>query len=213
MLLNIMLLKIFICGPIQNNTILIADEEKKLAAVIDPSFSSFKKVKNYLEENDLKLDLLLLTHSHYDHIADLAKLKAFSNANVYAHEKDAENVKKPGSDGLPLFESIDPSKVDIFVKDNDKILLGNIEIEVIHTPGHTSGCVCYYIPKEKLLISGDTLFEGSYGRVDFPASSKEDMIKSLHKLSALPKDTTVIPGHGNKTTIEKESWIANISKL
>ncbi len=206
-MLSIMLLKIFVLGPIDNNSILLTSEKTKESILIDPTLKSFENISKYLKDNNYTLKKILITHSHWDHIAECKQFKDEFNPDVYVHEKDAPNLIKPGSDGLFKSSRIKGVNPDVLLKGGEKITLDNIEIEVIHTPGHSPGGVCYYIPKENLLISGDTLFKGSFGRVDFPTANPEDMIKSLQKLSKLPQNTKVIPGHGSTTTIEKESWL------
>jgi len=207
-----MIIEILICGPLLNNTIVVACEDTKKAAVIDPSFGSEGKVEKFIKKNNYTLDKILLTHAHWDHIADVKFLKEKFSCPVYVHRLDADLLKNPEK---PFFSEITvPSiKPDRLLEDNEKIKLGNLEILTIHTPGHTVGSVCYYIEKEKVLFSGDTLFKGAFGRVDFPYSNPKDMIKSLKKLSILPKDVKVYPGHGADTTIGKENWIINPEKF
>lgn len=213
MLLKIMLLKLFVCGPIQNNTFVIADEKNKKALVIDPAFGSYNKIKNYLKEKNFKLEKILLTHGHWDHITDVSLLKDDFECLVYLHKLDLFLVEKPQKPSFFSEITIPNLKPDILLEGNEKIKLGDIEILVIHTPGHTPGSVCYYVEKEKVLFSGDTLFKGSYGRVDSPYSNSQDMIKSLKLLSKLPKDVKVYPGHGSDTTIGKEDWIESAEKF
>ena len=203
-----MLIKIFVLGPIDNNTFLVGCEKTKKAFVIDPSFDAFYEIKKFLDDSSYSLDKICLTHSHWDHIADVKLLKDAFSAPVYIHELDAKTLKEP----LNLFslkEKIQGVDADVLLKDKDKITVGDIEIETIHTPGHTPGCVCFLIKKEKTLFSGDTLFQGSFGRVDFEYSNPKDMIISLKKLSKLDKDIKVYPGHGSITTIGDESWMEN----
>jgi glyoxylase-like metal-dependent hydrolase (beta-lactamase superfamily II) len=208
-----MILKKFVCGPLENNTYLIACENKKQALVIDPSFGSAKEILSFLEKNNLKLDKILLTHSHYDHIADVKSLKERLFSSIYVHKLDSKNLIDPGSDEIFSMFQIEKVVPDFYIKENDLIKLGDITFKVIETPGHTPGGVCYLIEKEKILFTGDTLFKGSYGRVDFPTSNKEDMIKSLLKLSKLDSKIIAYPGHGDKTTIKDESWLINAKKF
>jgi hydroxyacylglutathione hydrolase len=203
------LIKIFVCGPLQNNTIVISCPETKSAAVIDPAFDSYDKIEKYVDENDLKIDVVLLTHSHWDHIGNLSKIKEKYGCKIYVHKSDNKNLEEPGKDGIPTLGKINPIKADVFVEDEQRINIGKVEIDVLHTPGHSEGSVCYYLPKEKLLFSGDTLFKGSCGNVSFLNSDPEKMWRSLNRLSKLPKDVKVIPGHGDETTIGKESWIVD----
>lgn len=185
-----MFLKKFVCGPLANNVYLFGFNSS--FAVIDPSFNSAKLILKLLGIN--KLEYILLTHSHFDHIAEAKLLKDKTKAKLCVHELDAANVIKPGSDGL--LANVEATSVDILLKDKQKIQVADIELVVIHTPGHTLGSVCFYIEKEKLLFSGDTLFKDGIGRVDLPTSNKDLMHSSLQKLSHLPGDTHVFPGHG-----------------
>lgn len=161
-----------------------------------------------VKKHALHIEMLLLTHSHWDHIADAAFLKEKTNAPLYVHEEDAENLKHPGSDCLPLFFSIQGAQPDGYLTDGQILTLGELSLHVIHTPGHTPGGVCFYLPLQETLLSGDTLFSGSIGSLSLPTAHAEQMWPSLKKLAALPKRTKVYPGHGGATTIEKESWIA-----
>ncbi len=153
--------------------------------------------------------MLLLTHSHWDHTADMAFLKKKLRVPLFVHKLDAPNLGAPGSDGLPLLTDIVPVEPDHFLEDGQQISVGKLKLEVLHTPGHSPGGVCFYLPEENTLISGDTLFQGTIGRLDFPNSSPERMWESLDKLAQLPSETRVIPGHGEETTIGKEDWLSN----
>ncbi|HEU64247.1 MAG: putative metallo-hydrolase [Candidatus Anoxychlamydiales bacterium] len=207
-----MLIKIFVLGPIENNTFVVTCSKSKKSFVIDPSFGAFEKIKNFLEDKSYTLDKILLTHSHLDHIADVKHLKDTFSSPVYIHKLEAKTLQKP--EPLSFFSiKAEGVKPDVVFEDNDKIEVGDIEIKVIHTPGHTPGGTCFYIEKEKTLFSGDTLFKGSFGRVDFSYSNPKDMIKSLKKLSKLPKETKVYPGHGSQTTIKQESWMENVEQF
>ncbi len=208
-----MFLKIFVLGPLANNTIIIGCEKEHAAAVIDPSFEAAEKILTYLKKKNLKLKAILLTHSHWDHIAGVKALKEKIDVSVYVHELDRENLEKPGSDGLVLMYDIEGVKADYLLKDQDMVQIGSIALKVLHTPGHTPGSVCYFAEKEKILFSGDTLFKGSMGAVHFPASSAKDMWQSLKKLSLLPPKTEVFPGHGRNTTIKQENWLSRAEEL
>lgn len=204
-------IKIFVSGPLSNNTYLITCEKTKKSAVIDPAFGSFELLKKFVEENGLKLEKIFLTHSHFDHIADCAKVKDYFKAKVYIHKADSENLKHPSTYGL-ISEKIEGVIPDIFIEDKDEILIGEIRVEVISTSGHSAGSVCYYVPKEKALFSGDTLFKGTYGKISLPTSRPELMLSSLKKLAVLPPQTIVYPGHGRSTTIADEKWLKDAQK-
>jgi hydroxyacylglutathione hydrolase len=185
----------------------------KNALLIDPTFESRIKILHFLKDNGLNLESILITHSHFDHISGVAKLKKECQSKIYIHKLDSQNLINPGSDGILLCEKVEKTNPDVFVEDQDKIYLDNIEIIVIHTPGHSPGSVCYFFPKEKVLFSGDTLFQGTCGTVSLPTSNKEQMKESLEKLSKLPKDTIVYPGHGRETSIKEEKWLHNLEKF
>lgn len=208
-----MIIYIFPCGPFKTNTILLGCPITKKAAVFDPAFLSTTQVLDFAEKDQLKIEKILLTHSHWDHFADAFVLKQKTGAELYVHELDAPNLRQPGSDRLPIMIPIHPVQYDHLVQDGDEVSVGDISFRVIHTPGHSPGGVCYYSFENKLLIAGDTLFCGSYGNVQFPTSSPECMWKSLKKLGQLPEVTKVIPGHGPNTTIGTEkkrnpSWLS-----
>lgn len=208
-----MILKNFVVGPLENNTYLIYCDSTKRGVLIDPAFGSYEKVIPFLEKEKIQLEAILLTHSHWDHIGNVKKIKDKTGAKLYIHKADSKNLNNPGTDKIPSFEKIEGVKEDSFLKDGDKIKVGNIEIEVIHTPGHTPGSVCYYIEKENILISGDTLFAGSMGNINSPTAVADFMWDSLKRLSKLPPKTKVYPGHGPSTTIGKESWLANAKEI
>ena len=208
-----MLLKIFIVGSLGTNTILIVCEETKKAAIVDPAFGALEKVLPFIEQNNIKLEDILLTHSHWDHIGDVKKIKEKTKAKIYVHKLDSENLTHPLSYKIPAFEKIEGVDADTLLSDGDKIKIGNIEIKVIHTPGHTPGSVCYYIEKEKVLLSGDTLFSGGMGNISSPISKPDLMWGSLKKLSKLPSSTKVYPGHGVPTSIGEEKWLGNAKEF
>lgn len=194
-------------GPLETNAILLGCSKTKKAAVIDPSYGSMGAILEKAKEHDLKIEKILLTHSHWDHFADAYALKSQTRAPIYIHPLDAKNLESPGSDGIPLFIPIQPIKPDHFLNEGDVIEVGTLKLEVIHSPGHSPGGVCFYLEQEQFLISGDTLFQGSIGNLSLPTANKEQMWSSLEKLSKLPKETKVVPGHGNETSIGKENWL------
>ncbi len=204
-----MIIKIFTSGPAATNSVLIGCSKTRQAAIVDVPFESTEILMKALEKDSLTLKMILLTHTHWDHFADIAKFKKLLNIPVYVHSEDAGNLEKPGSDGLPLFFPIEGIKAEKFLTDGQIIPLGDLKIQVICTPGHTPGAVCFWLSQEKILISGDTLFKGTIGNLSFPTARPALMWESLKKLAELPPETRVIPGHGPETTIGAELWIKN----
>lgn len=204
-----MILEIFPSGPLKTNAYLLACEETKHAVVIDAPLESSDVLLQRIEELSLSVDKILLTHSHWDHIADVSLLKERLKALVYVHKEDAGNLENPGADRLPLFFPLKGVKPDKYLFEGQELTVGKLTIKVIHTPGHSPGSVCFYLPLEQILISGDTLFRGTIGNLGLPTARPTLMWDSLKKLAALPALTKVYPGHGDFTTIGAEKWIAH----
>lgn len=202
-----MILETFSSGPCDTNTYVVGCQKTKKAFVVDVPPDSVFRITQILAKHSLVLERILLTHSHWDHIGGVSELKESTDAPVWVHALDAENVKKPGSDGLPLFFSIKGCIPDGFLKEGDLFSVGSIEVQVLETPGHTPGGVSFYLPQEKILFSGDTLFKGTMGRIDFPGSSPNKMWHSLERLGTLPLETKVYSGHGPFTYLKQERWI------
>lgn len=208
-----MIVKKYICGPLSTNCYLIVCEKTKKAAVIDPAMGSFSQIQTTLEQNPWDLSYLFLTHSHWDHIVDMALFREHFSVPIYVHAQDANNVGEPGIDKVPMMVSFPGAKVDQFFQDQQIVPLGEISLQVIHTPGHSPGSICLYAEKEKILFSGDTLFRRAFGNIHLPTSSPQEMKDSLEKLSHLPKDTQVYPGHGERTTLGEEEEILQAKHL
>lgn len=204
-----MFIQCFPSGPYITNAYVAACPSTRTAVIIDPAPGSADALLGSLKDNHLNCISILLTHSHLDHIADVSVLKDILKVPVYVHALDAPNLEKPGADGLPCIIPITGVKPDHFLEDEMRIPVGSLNFQVMHTPGHSHGSVCFYEPEEKILFSGDTLFKGTIGNISFPTSQPERMWSSLDRLAHLPPDTQVYPGHGRSTTIGKESWLPN----
>ena len=199
----------FPSGPIETNTYIYALPDNT-CYIIDAAPQSYGVVKQKIEKEGLKPLYLLLTHSHWDHIADVHLYKeAFPDLPVAIHPLDAPNLKTPGADGLPVYFTYDPMGHDLEVKEGMQVG----PFEVIETPGHTPGGVVFYDKEHQIVFSGDTLFQGTFGNISFPQSNPDLMWKSLKKLAKLPGQTKVFPGHGNPTTIDREPWLDKAEEL
>lgn len=198
-----MIIKSFIKPPIENNNYLIIDKSSKEAALIDCS-SFDEDILFELKKNDAKLKYILLTHGHFDHISGLNEVP--NTVEVLMHERDIEWVKEVNT-YLPMLglPSMEIPLINRFINDNEIIKLGNQDIKVIHTPGHTQGGVCFSV--NNVIFSGDTIFRESVGRCDLPGGNFNQIVESIEqKIFTLPDDTVIYPGHGKTTTVgwEKE---------
>lgn len=208
-----MIIQAFPSGILSTNAYVVGCPLTKKAAIIDPAHQSTDSIISFLEKNQLDCTAILLTHSHWDHIADAAHLKKKLQVPVYIHPLDALNLEKPGSDKLRSLVLIEGIQADQFFKEGDLISVGECVFSVIHTPGHSPGSLCLYNEKNHILFSGDTLFKGTIGAISFPTSQPNQMWPSLAKLAKLPPQTKVYPGHGPSTTIGEESWLSNAKEI
>ena len=194
---------------IPTNCYIVEDEETKETMVIDPGGEANKIIKMLDTMGINELKYIYLTHCHGDHFGGLLELKNKKGGKVLIHRADSEGLYKKEI-SLTYYIGMDDIKLeaDSRLDDGDKIHLGNLEFNVIHTPGHTKGGTSLYCEKEELLFSGDTLFRGTWGRTDLPTSSLLDIMDSItNKLLKLPEKTIVYPGHGNTTRIREEKPI------
>ena len=196
----------FTVNPLGVNCYILWDETTKEAAIIDCGAwypEEEKEIAHFIQEYDLRPVMALQTHMHFDHIWGLTFLQATYGLSPICHTQDLHTLElQPRmAEMLGLTLPFELPTVERFLEDGDTLQLGNTKIQVIHTPGHSEGCICFYIPSMQILFSGDTLFRESCGRTDFEGGSQADMAKSLERLMLLPENTTVYPGHGPSTTI------------
>jgi glyoxylase-like metal-dependent hydrolase (beta-lactamase superfamily II) len=204
-----MQVKVLTFNPFQENTYIIYDETKE-CVIIDPGCHENKEENQlilFIEENMLSPVKLINTHCHIDHILGNKFVSDMWNIELYIHKEDLpllENARSIGRMyGFESFEgSIYPKH---FLEEKNKIAFGNSELEIIFTPGHAPGHICLYSKKDKFIIAGDVLFNGSIGRTDLPGGDYDTLINSIKtKLFPLEEETTVYCGHGPSTSIGKE---------
>ena len=199
----------FTFNPLQENTFVITDEQKN-CVIIDPGcyFQEEKDtLKKFIESNSLEVKALLNTHAHLDHIMGNAFVKRSFDVELYLHKEDVVTLNMGDQSsqvyGLDQFET--SPQPDKFISEGDRLQFGGIVFDVIFGPGHAPGHVAFYNKDEKILINGDILFKGSFGRYDLPGGDFATLKRSIQdKLFHLPEDTLVYTGHGPETTIGDE---------
>ena len=193
-----------VMGSVQTNCYFLYQENENKIIVVDPADRG-EYLYNAFKEAGLEVAAILLTHAHFDHIWGCNKLRELSGVQVFAWEEEKDLCE---SSKLNVSEDVGRPytvTVDWYLKDGEKVSIEGMEFTVIGTPGHTKGSCCYYFEKDGILISGDTLFEGSVGRDDLPTGNGKTLLQSLkNKLMILPEETKVFPGHGGATTIGDE---------
>lgn len=190
-------------GPLRVNTYIAEDEATKKGFIVDPGGYDTQMIK-YIAENNIDIEYIILTHGHEDHIAGVNEYKEMiPGVKVVAHADEfsmIENaVPEMSQTGGPICFT-----PDIAIQDGDTLTVGNAELKFFHTPGHTIGGMCIYVAADNDLYSGDTLFQQSIGRTDFPGGSFKQISESIKRLYELPDDTRVLPGHMGITTIAHE---------
>ena len=191
-----MQVKVLQVGPIGTNCYLLEDEKAHVAAVIDPGDEA-GRILQVIKDDGVDVKYILLTHGHYDHTTAVPELhQALPQAEIYIHKADANGA---GSRLFPLAGQIPDLK---FYDEGDALTLGELTIQVLHTPGHSKGSVTLKVGD--VLFCGDTLFAGSCGRTDLAGGSYDEIMASLKKLGQLPGDCHVCPGHDVTSTLERE---------
>jgi len=200
-----MIHEILAVGPLACNCSIFGDENSREAIVVDPG-DDVEEIARLLARHGLRAIAIVITHAHIDHIGGAHQLKELTGAPVYLNEND-----------LPIYEQLETQaawlglvpparvRIDHGLAEGERLRLGGSSFEVLHTPGHTPGSVCLWIPAANKLVAGDTLFRDSIGRTDLPGGDPEGILRSIRdKLLVLPEETFVIPGHGPTTTLGRE---------
>ncbi|HEX7590771.1 MAG TPA: MBL fold metallo-hydrolase [Candidatus Limnocylindrales bacterium] len=223
-----------VVGPVGTNVYVLADSATREAIAIDTAIPCLVWVTGLLQERGWTLKMIVSTHGHWDHVGDNAAVQAWSReqaARLAGHadaaESDAGGAESDAGAPIavhsldhhmlvhpdPLFAPFDipPSVPAVELAEGGHIKFGEMDLQVLHTPGHTKGSVCLVEQESGLLLAGDTLFAGSWGRTDLPGGSEEQMVDSLGRLAGLSDGLRVLPGHGPATTIAKERfWLEQV---
>lgn len=196
------------------NTYVVYDPAEKEAAIIDPGMSrkeEFEAISHFIDREGLKVTHLINTHLHIDHAIADNWVKAKYDVPVEAHEADAplgERIKQQAQMFGVQAENV-AVEIECPLKEGDTVKIGRGELSVIHVPGHSPGSICLYDKEDDFVIVGDTLFQGSIGRSDLPGGNHRQLVDAIkNKLLTLPRETVVLSGHGDATTIGRE-WDTN----
>lgn len=197
--------KRFPLGALWTNCYLIWDENND-GFVVDPGGPA-EAVEDFIRTNDIRIHWIVLTHGHSDHLGGIAQLRNLSENGIAIHTDDAECLTNPERNLSAYSDNpIELASAERLLNDGDKLKIGKMTLDVIHTPGHTPGGICIIVSEgdTKFLLSGDTLFARSIGRSDLPGGDELVLTDSLRKLTVFPDSLRVFPGHGPETTIGEE---------
>lgn len=187
-----------LCGELEENAYLVCPESRDDAFLVDPG-DDFDALSAALRRSGRRLTHILLTHGHFDHILCAPRLRAVTGAKIVIHREDAPLLQDAALNVYnPVFcrEAFSPFAADVLLDGGEENTLCGIRVQVLHTPGHTPGGVSYYLPEHKTLFTGDTLFDGGYGRTDLPGGNDRALFRSLQALAKYPGETMVYSGHG-----------------
>ena len=203
-------IEVGVFGPWETNAYLVWDGRSPDAMVVDPGMGAAGPLMERVQANGLRLHVIANSHGHIDHIHDNGPLIRASGAPLAIHPDDAYRLDGRNVYGFEV-EASSPSRE---LRDGEQLRIGDLVLDVLHLPGHTEGSVCLYEERLGLLLSGDVLFAGSYGRTDLAGGSDEAMVASLGRMAdALPPLIRVLPGHGPETTMERElPWMRRIQQ-
>jgi hydroxyacylglutathione hydrolase len=198
-------------GPVGTNVWLLADVRTREAIAVDTATPSLRWLTKTIGDEGWNLRFIVSTHRHWDHIGDNAEAVIATGARLAVHKADRHGLEDPQAMSAPF--PIPPSIPALDLAEGSRIRLGDIDLQVLHTPGHTEGSVCLLSQDERVLLTGDTLFAGAWGRTDLPGGDAKAMVESLSRLATLDDGLTVLPGHGGQTTIGREKpWLQMVAQ-
>jgi glyoxylase-like metal-dependent hydrolase (beta-lactamase superfamily II) len=193
-------IKTLATGPLETNCYIVWDEDTKESIVVDPGDEPDRILD---EAQGLAIKHIVLTHAHWDHAGAVPELKGATGAQIAFHPSDDQAYRSVSEQAAFWgFKSDSMPEPDLMLGEGDTLDIGPLSFKVLHTPGHSPGCIC--LLGEGVLFSGDTLFQGSVGRTDLPGGDLEQLKASFRRLMALPPATIVYPGHGPASTIGQE---------
>lgn len=200
-----MIRETFPVGLLQCNCTILGDEQSREAIVVDPGYD-IPRILTSLAKHQLTVRQIVVTHAHIDHIASAIDLKRITGAPILYNAADLPLTAMMEEQAAWIgVATPDVRPPDHSLADLERVATRGIDAQVLHTPGHTEGSLCLYLPSESLLLAGDTLFAGSVGRTDLPGGDHGKLLASIReRLLPLPDETLVIPGHGPETTIGEE---------
>ncbi len=199
------LVRSLVVGPLATNCHILACAETRSALVVDPGFDA-DRILQVLDDMDVEVELILLTHGHVDHVAAVPRVAEATGAKVAIHDADRAILEgapqMAAMFGLGMASVPDP---EVSLVEGKPISVGTLSLDVIHTPGHTAGSLCFHLAHERILVAGDTLFYRGVGRTDLPGGSWGDLVASIqNKLYRLDGATQVLTGHGPATVLREE---------
>lgn len=197
-----MIVKNLVVGPLEENCYIIGDETTKQAIVVDPGDES-DRIIELIKDNGFKVSAIVCTHAHFDHIGVIGDIQKATGAKILINNDDIELYERAKDQAAFWgYNLTDIPQPDNFLSEGDEVRVGNLTFKILHTPGHSPGGICLY--SEGIVITGDTLFQGSVGRTDFHGGDITKLKESFKRLLDLPEDTIVLSGHGPETTIGRE---------
>jgi hydroxyacylglutathione hydrolase len=198
-------------GPAATNVWVLADVRTGIAVAVDTATPSVRWLTQQLADQGWELRYIVSTHRHWDHIGDNAEAVIATGATLAVHRADRRGLEEPDARAAPF--PIPPSVPALDLAEGSRIRFGDVDLSVLHTPGHTEGSVCLYSADERVLITGDTLFAGGWGRTDLPGGDVAALVESLSRLASLDDGLAVLPGHGPQTTIGREkAWLTSVAR-